>query len=140
MNNITFWAPGFFKITVVLIPWRCRQDKRQDKALHFLSLASFVFITSLLLDNERWKQAEVPAEFQDLVDSVSDGRISLPEKKTAGVYLAVLLLTEFIISKSATECDGHILMSLLICVCSLSSGGIRRKLILFFFNFFCYWC
>ncbi|NWW31196.1 VPS54 protein, partial [Panurus biarmicus] len=36
---------------------------------------------SLLLDNERWKQAEVPAEFQDLVDSVSDGRISLPEKK-----------------------------------------------------------
>ncbi|XP_027550765.1 vacuolar protein sorting-associated protein 54 isoform X2 [Neopelma chrysocephalum] len=39
---------------------------------------------SLLLDNERWKQAEVPAEFQDLVDSVSDGRISLPEKKSAG--------------------------------------------------------
>ncbi|NWR73925.1 VPS54 protein, partial [Centropus unirufus] len=38
---------------------------------------------SLLLDNERWKQAEVPAEFQDLVDSVSDGRISLPEKKSA---------------------------------------------------------
>ncbi|KFV87480.1 Vacuolar protein sorting-associated protein 54 [Struthio camelus australis] len=40
---------------------------------------------SLLLDNERWKQAEVPAEFQDLVDSVSDGRISLPEKKAAAV-------------------------------------------------------
>ncbi|OXB62613.1 hypothetical protein ASZ78_011242 [Callipepla squamata] len=39
---------------------------------------------SLLLDNERWKQAEVPAEFQDLVDSVSDGRISLPEKKPTG--------------------------------------------------------
>ncbi|NWS74892.1 VPS54 protein, partial [Crotophaga sulcirostris] len=38
---------------------------------------------SLLLDNERWKQAEVPAEFQDLVDSISDGRISLPEKKPA---------------------------------------------------------
>ncbi|NWW42957.1 VPS54 protein, partial [Pedionomus torquatus] len=38
---------------------------------------------SLLLDNERWKQAEVPAEFQDLVDSVSVGRISLPEKKSA---------------------------------------------------------
>ncbi|XP_072713439.1 vacuolar protein sorting-associated protein 54 isoform X2 [Ciconia boyciana] len=38
---------------------------------------------SLLLDNERWKQAEVPAEFQDLVDLVSDGRISLPEKKPA---------------------------------------------------------
>ncbi|XP_040981028.1 vacuolar protein sorting-associated protein 54 isoform X9 [Aquila chrysaetos chrysaetos] len=40
---------------------------------------------SLLLDNERWKQAEVPAEFQDLVDSVSDGRISLPEKKPAAI-------------------------------------------------------
>ncbi|XP_067296834.1 vacuolar protein sorting-associated protein 54 isoform X2 [Pseudorasbora parva] len=39
---------------------------------------------SLLLDNERWKQAEVPAEFQDLVDSISDGRISLPERKHTG--------------------------------------------------------
>ncbi|KAJ8246182.1 hypothetical protein GJAV_G00264610 [Gymnothorax javanicus] len=39
---------------------------------------------SLLLDNERWKQAEVPAEFQDLVNSISDGRISLPERKPAG--------------------------------------------------------
>ncbi|XP_067115799.1 vacuolar protein sorting-associated protein 54 isoform X1 [Osmerus mordax] len=36
---------------------------------------------SLLLDNERWKQAEVPAEFQDLVNSISDGRITLPERK-----------------------------------------------------------
>lgn len=85
-------------ITLVLIPQNYRQ-KRQDKAFHFLSLLSLVFLTSLLLDNERWKQAEVPAEFQDLVDSVSDGRISLPEKKPAGMYLAVLLLTEFIISK-----------------------------------------
>ncbi|XP_023680859.1 vacuolar protein sorting-associated protein 54 isoform X1 [Paramormyrops kingsleyae] len=39
---------------------------------------------SLLLDNERWKQAEVPTEFQDLVDSIADGRITLPEKKPAG--------------------------------------------------------
>ncbi|XP_051561157.1 vacuolar protein sorting-associated protein 54 isoform X2 [Myxocyprinus asiaticus] len=39
---------------------------------------------SLLLDNERWKQAEVPAEFQDLVDSISDGRITLPERKSTG--------------------------------------------------------
>ncbi|XP_023367862.1 vacuolar protein sorting-associated protein 54 isoform X3 [Otolemur garnettii] len=38
---------------------------------------------SLLLDNERWKQADVPAEFQDLVDSISDGKIALPEKKLA---------------------------------------------------------
>uniref|UniRef100_A0A2I3TT67 Vacuolar protein sorting-associated protein 54 n=1 Tax=Pan troglodytes TaxID=9598 RepID=A0A2I3TT67_PANTR len=37
---------------------------------------------SLLLDNERWKQADVPAEFQDLVDSLSDGKIALPEKKS----------------------------------------------------------
>ncbi|XP_043102279.1 vacuolar protein sorting-associated protein 54 isoform X8 [Puntigrus tetrazona] len=39
---------------------------------------------SLLLDNERWKQAEVPAEFQDLVDSIADGRITLPERKPSG--------------------------------------------------------
>ncbi|XP_036387150.1 vacuolar protein sorting-associated protein 54 [Megalops cyprinoides] len=39
---------------------------------------------SLLLDNERWKQAEVPAEFQDLVNSIADGRISLPDKKATG--------------------------------------------------------
>ncbi|XP_053316120.1 vacuolar protein sorting-associated protein 54 [Spea bombifrons] len=38
---------------------------------------------SLLLDNERWKQADVPAEFQDLVDSITDGKIILPEKKPA---------------------------------------------------------
>ncbi|KAI1896904.1 hypothetical protein AGOR_G00099670 [Albula goreensis] len=39
---------------------------------------------SLLLDNERWKQADVPAEFQDLVNSIADGRITLPEKKPTG--------------------------------------------------------
>ncbi|XP_062244208.1 vacuolar protein sorting-associated protein 54 isoform X2 [Platichthys flesus] len=39
---------------------------------------------SLLLDNERWKQAEVPAEFQDLVNSIADGRISLPDRMTPG--------------------------------------------------------
>ncbi|XP_068088464.1 vacuolar protein sorting-associated protein 54 [Hyperolius riggenbachi] len=37
---------------------------------------------SLLLDNERWKQANVPAEFQDLVDSITDGKIMLPERKS----------------------------------------------------------
>ncbi|XP_054460999.1 vacuolar protein sorting-associated protein 54 [Anoplopoma fimbria] len=40
---------------------------------------------SLLLDNERWKQAEVPAEFQDLVNSIADGRITLPERKIPGL-------------------------------------------------------
>uniref|UniRef100_A0A8C5A123 Vacuolar protein sorting-associated protein 54 n=1 Tax=Gadus morhua TaxID=8049 RepID=A0A8C5A123_GADMO len=39
---------------------------------------------SLLLDNERWKQAEVPVEFQHLVDSIADGRIALPERKPPG--------------------------------------------------------
>ncbi|XP_078261821.1 vacuolar protein sorting-associated protein 54 isoform X2 [Rhinoraja longicauda] len=38
----------------------------------------------LLLDNERWKQAEVPTEFQDLVNSIEDGVIALPEKKATG--------------------------------------------------------
>uniref|UniRef100_A0AAX7T5Y8 Vacuolar protein sorting-associated protein 54 n=1 Tax=Astatotilapia calliptera TaxID=8154 RepID=A0AAX7T5Y8_ASTCA len=32
----------------------------------------------------RWKQAEVPAEFQDLVNSIANGRISLPERKIPG--------------------------------------------------------
>ncbi|XP_073409859.1 vacuolar protein sorting-associated protein 54 [Dendrobates tinctorius] len=40
---------------------------------------------SLLLDNERWKQADVPAEFQDLVDSITDGKIILPERKSGFV-------------------------------------------------------
>ncbi|KAL6111094.1 vps54 [Pungitius sinensis] len=39
---------------------------------------------SLLMDNERWKQAEVPAEFQDLVDSIAEGRMELPERKVPG--------------------------------------------------------
>ncbi|XP_033126648.1 vacuolar protein sorting-associated protein 54-like [Anneissia japonica] len=32
---------------------------------------------SLLLDNERWKQAEVPANFQDLLSAMAKGEISL---------------------------------------------------------------
>uniref|UniRef100_A0A672GBA4 Vacuolar protein sorting-associated protein 54 n=1 Tax=Salarias fasciatus TaxID=181472 RepID=A0A672GBA4_SALFA len=39
---------------------------------------------SLLLDNERWKQAEVPAELHRLVDSIADGRITLPERQSPG--------------------------------------------------------
>uniref|UniRef100_A0AAX7U6I5 Vacuolar protein sorting-associated protein 54 n=1 Tax=Astatotilapia calliptera TaxID=8154 RepID=A0AAX7U6I5_ASTCA len=35
----------------------------------------------------RWKQAEVPAEFQDLVNSIANGRISLPERKIPGIRL-----------------------------------------------------
>jgi hypothetical protein len=48
-------------------------------------LPFFLLLNSLLLDNERWKQADVPAEFQDLVDSISDGKIALPEKKSGGL-------------------------------------------------------
>ena len=121
-----------------MIPRHYRQEKCWDKVFHFHSLISFVFITSLLLDNERWKQAEVPAEFQDLVDSVSDGRISLIEKKPAGVYLAVLLLTVFITCK----CCYWMLTGIFPChswssvfVCLLSSGGTGRKLIPFSFLF-----
>nr|XP_057920789.1 vacuolar protein sorting-associated protein 54 isoform X1 [Doryrhamphus excisus] len=52
---------------------------------------------SLLLDNERWKQAEVPAEFQELVDSMADGRITLlarkapagPDDRKPGEFLLV---------------------------------------------------
>lgn len=51
-----------------------------------------MFINSLLLDNERWKQADVPAEFQDLVDSIADGRIALPEKKVGGGSLVSVCL------------------------------------------------
>ncbi|KAF4075438.1 hypothetical protein AMELA_G00234400 [Ameiurus melas] len=39
---------------------------------------------SLLLDTERWKQAEVPAEFQHLVDFIADGHITLPDRTPAG--------------------------------------------------------
>ncbi|XP_068607044.1 vacuolar protein sorting-associated protein 54 [Brachionichthys hirsutus] len=39
---------------------------------------------SLLLDNERWKQADVPTEFQDLVDAIADGKLTLPERRIPG--------------------------------------------------------
>ena len=50
-------------------------------------LLLFPLLNSLLLDNERWKQADVPAEFQDLVDSISGGKIALPEKKSGGMCI-----------------------------------------------------
>ncbi|ESO85430.1 hypothetical protein LOTGIDRAFT_229439 [Lottia gigantea] len=37
---------------------------------------------SLILDNERWKQADVPVEFQDLVDHISQsGCLTIPERR-----------------------------------------------------------
>lgn len=103
----------------------------------------FCVCPSLLLDNERWKQAEVPAEFQDLVDSVSDGRISLPEKKPTGVSCSPAVKWIYYLQILLLNVDGHILMTRWICVCSLFFGGMGRKLIailLSFFFFFCYWC
>lgn len=37
-------------------------------------LTLFCFTLSLILDNERWKQADVPSELQSLVDSLVDGK------------------------------------------------------------------
>ncbi|KAK2170701.1 hypothetical protein LSH36_1g18004 [Paralvinella palmiformis] len=37
---------------------------------------------SLILDNERWKQADVPAEFQDLIDYIDrSGKLNIPDRK-----------------------------------------------------------
>lgn len=58
--------------------------------MHFL-----LHLNSLLLDNERWKQADVPAEFQDLVDSIADGKITLPEKKSGGMCILFTFLSQF---------------------------------------------
>lgn len=78
------------------------QQFKYEERIEFLTCAYYVHLSldqsasrlmmvfvalrpcSLLLDNERWKQAEVPAEFQDLVNSIADGRITLPERKTPG--------------------------------------------------------
>ena len=38
------------------------------------TLTLFCFTLSLILDNERWKQADVPSELQSLVDSLVDGK------------------------------------------------------------------
>lgn len=63
---------------------------------------------SLLLDNERWKQADVPAEFQDLVDSIADGKIALPEKsqwlQKKGSQLMFLLLRDTSMQLSEPSC------------------------------------
>ncbi|XP_052275668.1 vacuolar protein sorting-associated protein 54-like isoform X1 [Dreissena polymorpha] len=38
---------------------------------------------SCILDNERWKQADVPIEFQDLVQHISNsGQLTLPDRKS----------------------------------------------------------
>lgn len=57
---------------------------RKGWGIKIVSQLVVLCLCSLLLDNERWKQAEVPAEFQDLVNSIADGRISLPERKIPG--------------------------------------------------------
>lgn len=65
---------------------KLRSLQRRKICLMWLGLDDdhLLWSHSLLLDNERWKQAEVPAEFQDLVNSIADGRITLPERKIPG--------------------------------------------------------
>lgn len=65
---------------------KLRSLQRRKICLMWLGLDDdhLLWSCSLLLDNERWKQAEVPAEFQDLVNSIADGRITLPERKIPG--------------------------------------------------------
>lgn len=42
----------------------------------------FLLRFSLILDNERWKQADVPAEFQALVDHISTSNsLTTPSKQ-----------------------------------------------------------
>lgn len=45
------------------------------------------FIHSLILDNERWKQADVPTELQSLVDSLVDGKNQVKFFSTLHSYL-----------------------------------------------------
>lgn len=62
----------------------CVLHAKRLRSIKIVSQLVVLCLCSLLLDNERWKQAEVPAEFQDLVNSIADGRISLPERKIPG--------------------------------------------------------
>ena len=41
-----------------------------------------LYFSSLILDNERWKHADVPAEFQTLVDSLVDGKFNKIQKNS----------------------------------------------------------
>ena len=47
---------------------------------------------SLILDNERWKQADVPTEFQDLVDYISSSGIALNKVDDGTVCLLLIKL------------------------------------------------
>ena len=45
-----------------------------------------IIFFSLILDNERWKQADVPTELQSLVDSLVDGKIKLKFHCSGSLY------------------------------------------------------
>ena len=47
------------------------------KQLDTIYVCFVCFVVSLILDNERWKQADVPTELQSLVDSLVDGKTYL---------------------------------------------------------------
>lgn len=55
-------------------------SKNMNQIALCVSIYLFLFwglFFSLILDNERWKQADVPTELQSLVDSLVDGTIKL---------------------------------------------------------------
>ena len=50
-------------------------DARKSRGSRVPDILILNFIINrLILDNERWKQADVPVEFQALVDSISNGK------------------------------------------------------------------
>ncbi len=62
----------------------------------------------LILDNERWKQADVPTEFQDLVDYISSSGnlIPMPDRKPdIGLYVrmhdACVIIIAYIVTCSS---------------------------------------
>lgn len=75
---------GIIDFIMLNINWTLILHDCSDVLFFCPDVCLFVCLCSLLLDNERWKQAEVPAEFQDLVNSIADGRITLPERKIPG--------------------------------------------------------
>lgn len=56
------------------------------------------FIFSLILDNERWKQADVPSELQSLVDSLVDGKNDV--NFSAGLLCSFLFFRFFTFEKN----------------------------------------
>ena len=52
----------------------------------------------MILDNERWKQADVPTELQSLVDSLVDGKIKLKFPLFKFIIFLNLIIFGFLIN------------------------------------------